>query len=173
MSTAEPEYITIGQILAPWGVRGKIRVALATDFPQRFDPGEKVYLNHQPVAIESAQWHKGKVIIKLSGVDSAAAAQKLRGKSLEIPWSQLKALPEGEYYLFQIIGLTVWTSGGELLGEVTEIQSSQGNDTYLVKGNRGEILIPAIEDVVTSIDLEKRRMVIEPIEGLLDLNSKR
>ena len=172
MSTTEPEYITIGQILAPWGVRGKIRVAVTTDFPQRFAPGEKVYINHRPVTIDSTQWHKGRVIIKLSGTDSVAAAQKLRGQAMEIPRSQLKVLPEGEYYLFQIIGLKVWTTGGELLGVVTEIHPSRGNDTYLVKGDRGEILIPAIEDVVKSIDLGKRRMVIEPMEGLLSLNSR-
>jgi 16S rRNA processing protein RimM len=172
MSTAEPEYITIGQILAPWGVRGKVRVSVTTDFPQRFSPGEKVYVNHQPMTIDSAQWHKGRVIIKLSGTDSATAAQKLRGQAIEIPHSQLKALPEGEYYFFQIIGLKVWTTGGELLGVITEIHTSRGNDTYLVKGDRGEILIPAIEDVVKSIDLGKRRMVIEPMEGLLSLNSK-
>lgn len=172
MSTAEPEYITIGQILAPWGIRGKIRVAVTTDFPQRFAPGEKVYINHQPTTIDSAQWHKGRVIIKLSGTDSVAAAQKLRRQAIEIPHSQLQVLPEGEYYLFQIIGLEVWTTAGELLGEVTEIHTSRSNDTYLVRGDRGEILIPAIEDVVKSIDLGKRRMVIEPMEGLLSLNSK-
>jgi 16S rRNA processing protein RimM len=173
MSTTEPEYITIGQILAPWGVRGKIRVAVTTDFPQRFAPDSKVYLNHQPVTIDSAQWHKGRVIVKLGGIDSAAAAQKLRGQALEIPSSQLKTLPEGEYYLFQIIGLKVWTTGGELLGTVAEVHTSRGNDTYLVRGEQGEILIPAIEDVIKSIDLKKQRMTIEPMEGLLTLNSKR
>ena len=173
MSTTEPEYITIGQILAPWGVRGKIRVAVTTDFPRRFTPGARVYINRQPMTIDSAQWHKGRVIIKLSGIDSVAAAQKLRGQAIEIPRSQLAVLPEGEYYLFQIIGLEVWTTSGELLGSVTEIDTSPGNDSYLVRGDRGEILIPAIEDVIKSIDLRKRRMVIEPVEGLLSLNSKK
>ena len=172
MSASDPEYVTIGQILAHWGINGKIKVAPTTDFPQRFSPSSKVYINRRPMSIESAEWHKGKAIIKLNDVNNAEAAQKLRGKSLEIHRSQLNPLPAGQYYLFQIIGLEVWTTGEERLGTVTEVQTASSNDTYIVSGDGEEFLIPAIEDVIKSIDLERGRVVIEPIEGLLTLNSK-
>ena len=172
MKSSEPEFITIGQILAPWGIKGKLKVKVVTDFPQRFSPASKVYVNQQPMTIDRAEWHKGNAIIKLNAIDSVDAAQKLKGQPIEIHRSQLKPLPEGQYYHFQLIGLEVWTTQGELLGTVTEILTAESNDNYVVRGTRGEILIPAIEDVVKSIDLDEGRIVIEPVEGLLSLNKK-
>jgi 16S rRNA processing protein RimM len=172
MKPSELEFIVIGQILAPWGVKGKLKVEVVTDFPERFTPYLRIYVNRQPMTIDSTEWHKGKAIIKLNTVDSVEQAQKLRGQSIEIAHSQLHPLPEGQYYHFQLIGLEVWTTQGELLGNITEILTAESNDNYVVSGAKGEILIPAIEDVVKSIDLDKRHMVIEPIEGLLSLNQK-
>lgn len=173
MSLAEPEYVIVGRILAPSGLQGKLKVEVITDFPERFTPDAQVYLNQQPLTIEQVEWHQGKLVIKLDAVDSVEEARKLRGQYLEIPASQLRPLPEGQYYLFQIIGLLVKTTRGELLGRVTEVITAASNDTYVVSGDRGEILIPAIEDVVESIDLGRGEMTIEPIKGLLELNAKK
>jgi 16S rRNA processing protein RimM len=79
----------------------------------------------------------------------------------------LHHLPEGQYYTFQLIGLDVVTTEGKRIGQITDIMSTPSNDVYIVEGKRGEILIPAIEDVVKSIDLKKGKIVIEAIEGLL------
>ncbi len=167
MKSSEPEFIIIGKILAPWGSRGKLKVEVATDFPQRFAPSSKVYINRQPMTIDSAEWQKKKAIIKLSTIDNIEDAEKLRGQLIEIHHSELYPLPQGQYYHFQVIGLEVRTTQGELLGNVTEILSTPSNDNYVVSGAKGEILIPAIEDVVKSIDLDKGCLIIEPIEGLL------
>ncbi|MFC1864529.1 ribosome maturation factor RimM [Chloroflexota bacterium] len=172
MKTSELEFITIGAILAPWSNEGKLKVEVTTDFPQRFTPSSKVYINRQPLTISSTQWHKGKAIIKLNTIDSIEEAEKLQGQLVEIHSSQLHPLPEGQYYHFQLIGLEAWTTQGELLGNITKILSAPSNDNYVVSGPEGEILIPAIEDVIKSIDLNKGRLVIEPIEGLLNLNKK-
>ena len=166
------EFITIGRILAPWGIKGKLKVEVDTDFPQRFAPSSQVYVNRQPMTIDSTQWHKGKVIIKLDLIDSVEDAEKLLGQLVEIHHSQLHPLSEGQYYHFQLIGLEVWTTQGELLGNITEILTTPGNDNYVVSGARGESLIPAIEDVIKSIDPDKGCLLIEPIEGLLSLNKK-
>ena len=167
MKPSEPEFVTIGEILAPWGIEGKLKVEVVTEFPQRFAPSSKVYVNQQPITIDSCIWHKGKAIIKLNTIDSIEDAQRLRGQPIEIHHSQLKPLPEGQYYHFQLIGLEVWTTQGELLGKITEILTSKSNDTYVVHGAKGEALIPAIEDVVKSINLNTGRIIIETIEGLL------
>ena len=172
MRLAQPEFITIGQILAPWGIKGKLKVKAVTDFPQRFIPFSKVYINRQPMTIDSTEWYKGKAIIKLSTIDDIEDAQQLRGQPIEIHYSQLQPLPEGQYYHFQLIGLEVWTTQGELLGNITEILTTESNDNYVVSGAKGEILVPAIEDVVKSIDLNQGHIVIEAIEGLLSLNQK-
>jgi 16S rRNA processing protein RimM len=122
------------------------------------------------MTIDSTEWHKGKAIIKLDTVDSVEDGQELVGQAIEIHRSQLQPLSQGQYYHSQIIGLEVETTQGEPLGNITEIlttESGDVNDIYVVNGNRGEILIPAIEDVVKSIDPDKGRIVIEPIKGLI------
>ncbi len=86
--------------------------------------------------------------------------------------SQDSPLPEGQYYHHQIVGLQVRTIQGELIGTITDILTGRSNDNYIVQGPRGEVLIPAIEDVVQSIDLDEGFITIEAIEGLLDLNEK-
>lgn len=87
--------------------------------------------------------------------------------------SQDYPLPEGQYYHHQIIGLQVRTTQGELIGTITEVLTGKSNDNYIVQSDNGEILIPAIEDVVQAIDLEQGFMTIEAIEGLLNLNEKK
>ena len=172
MKSPELEFITIGQILAPWGTTGKLKVKVITDFPQRFTPSSKIYINRQSMTVDSAEWRKGGAIIKLSAIDSVEDAGRLRGQPVEIHHSQLYPLPEGQYYHFQLIGLEVWTTRGELLGTITEVLAAESNDNYVVGGAKGEILIPAIEDVIKSIDLDKGRMLVEAIQGLLSLNQK-
>jgi len=165
---ALPESLIVGRILAPWGIRGEVKVEVLTDFPERFAPGKAVYLNTSPLEIERCRSHKQHMVVKLVTIDSVEAAEKLRGQDLTIPSSELHPLPEGQYYTFQLIGLKVVTTEGQTLGRVTDIMTTPSNDIYIVEGKQGEILIPAIEDVVKSIELKKGRMVIEAIEGLLD-----
>jgi len=144
MKSSAPEFITVGRILSPWGIKGKLKLEVETDFPQRFIPPSKIYINRQPMTIDSIDWYKGKAIIKLNTIDSVKDAQRLWGQSVEIHRSQLKPLPEGQYYHFQLIGLEVWTTQGEQLGTITEILTAESNDNYIVRGTKGEILIPAI-----------------------------
>ena len=91
---------------------------------------------------------------------------------MEIERSQDYPLLEGQYYHHQIIGLQVRTTQGELLGNVIEVLTGKSNDNYIVQGAKGDILIPAIEDVVQSIDLDQGIITIEAIDGLLSLNEK-
>jgi len=168
-----PEFIAIGEILGAWGTKGKVKVEVATDFPQRFTPSATVYVNRQPTTIDSAEWHKGKAIIKLDTVDSIEGAQQLRGQAIEIRHSQVRPLPEGQYYHFQLIGLEIWTTQGELVGSITKVLTGASNDNYVVHGAKGEVLIPAIDDVVKSVDLDRGQMTIEVIEGLLSWIKKR
>ena len=167
MELSPPEFITVGKILAPWGVEGRLKVDVITDFPQRFAPSSTVYVDGQRMTIESTQWHKGKAIITLDTANSIEDAQKLRGKFIEIHRSQVYPLSEGQFYHFQLIGLEVWTTQGKLLGNIAEILSAESNDSYVVRGAEGEVLIPAIEDVVKSIDIDRGRITIEAIQGLL------
>lgn len=163
----DSQFIVVGRVVAPWGVRGEIKVEVMTDFPDRFSPQAEVHIDGQPMTIERSRWHQGRVILKLATIDSAEAAQGFGGRFLEVPRSQLRPLPKDEYYQFQLLGLEVWTVEGELLGRIAHILPTGSNDVYMVPSRHGELLIPAIEDVVKSVDLERGRIVIEVIEGLL------
>jgi len=172
MKPSYPEFITIGKILSSWGIHGKLRVMVTTDFPLRYSPSSEVYLHRQLATIESVEWRKGQAIIKLDVISDIKEADKLKGELIEIHSNQLQSLPEGQYYHFQLIGLEVRTTRQEKVGEIIEILATSGSDIYVVKGSHGEILIPAVDEVVKSIDIDKGYLVIEPIKGLLDLNKK-
>jgi len=127
------------------------------------------------MTIENAEWRHSTTIVKFAGIDSIADAERLVGKPVDIPHSQLQPLPPGQFYHSQLIGLRVQTTGGEPLGAITEIianESHNVNDIYVVTGEGGEVLVPAIADVVKSIDLKRQVMIIEPIKGLLELNKR-
>ena len=173
MESTDLEFIPIGEILSPWGIEGQLKVKVLTDFPERFSPLSNIYIKHQPTAIKSAIWRKGMVIIKLDGIDSYQEAQGLQGQPIEIHRSQIKPLPDGQYYHFQLIGLEVQTTRGELLGNISQILTTAGNDVYVVKGSQGEILIPAVEGVVKSVNIKRGFIIIEAIDGLLNLNIKK
>lgn len=166
------EFIAIGRILAPWGVNGKLKVKVLTDFPERFTPGARVYIKQQAMTVGEVAWHKGMALVKIETVEDIKKATNLVGEDIEIQVGQLRPLPEGSYYHFELVGLTVFTATGKRLGRITGVLSMAGNDNYVVKGEGGEILIPAVADVIKAIDLEKRTMTIEAIPGLLELNQK-
>jgi 16S rRNA processing protein RimM len=117
----------------------------------------------------SARPHKNIVLMKLEGVNSVEKAEVLRDAEVLIA---AKAIPreEGEYLWHELIGLRVFLDTGEHIGDISRIISSGGNEIYVVGSGRGEILVPATYEVVKEIDLEKQRMTISAMEGLLDLN---
>jgi 16S rRNA processing protein RimM len=166
--SAPPEFLIIGRIFAPWGIKGEIKAQVITDFPDRFAHGELVYVDGLPLEIEASRSHKQHLVLKLATVDTRQDAEKLRGKDLCIPGTSMRPLPEDEYYAFQLIDLDVITTEGKPVGRITDIMSTASNDVYVVNGESGEIPIPAIDDVVKSVDLEKRQVMIEAIEGLLN-----
>lgn len=167
----EQEFIVIGSIIAPWGKNGQLKVKVLTDFPQRFQSGATVYLDNSELVIQDARKYKDGLIVKLQNIDSIEDAERLSGKTLCILRQDATLLPEGQYYYFQLIGMEVWTTTQKNLGEITGVQVAAGNDIYIVNTASGkELLIPAVEDVVKSIDLAQKKVIIEPIKGLLELN---
>lgn len=164
-----PRYLVIGKIIAPWGVRGEVKVAIETDFPERFGRLKRVYLGEPATSfvLKGSRLHKGHALLKLDGCDDRNAAEKLRGQLVQIPIEEAMPLGEDEYYVYQIVDLDVWTTEGEHLGRISEVLSTGANDVYVVQGERGEILIPAVEDVVLEIDLTGGRLTVKLMEGLI------
>ena len=168
----ELRYLAIGRVTRAHGIRGEISVSVLTDFPERFETTEWIYLGTEleatPYRLEAARWHKQNVLLTLAGVTNRTQAEQLRGQFVQIPVEEATPLPEGSYYLYQLIGLQVITEAGQVLGVVYDILETGANDVYLVKDEAegAEILIPAIPDVVKSIDLEAGHIIVELIAGL-------
>ncbi|MGD0621199.1 MAG: ribosome maturation factor RimM [Thermacetogeniaceae bacterium] len=176
MRSVDQQYITIGEIGAPHGCRGEVRVMPLTDFPERFKTTEHVFLSLGnslvEKAVESAVIQQNHVVLKLEGIDSVEQARQFRGALLQVSRQELWPLQDGAYYHFEIVGLKVVTVGGSALGEVTEILTTGGNDVYVVKGGLGEeYLVPALRSVVKKIDTGAGLMIIEPPPGLLSTSS--
>lgn len=169
------EYIRIGKILNTQGRRGAVRVLPLTDYPERFEKMGRVRVfikdSRRELSIEEAYPHKKFFIVKFKEVADMNAAEELKGGLLEITRDELVPLPEDSFYIFDIVGLDVYDSGGECLGEITEVLQTGANDVYVVETGGKPLLIPALKQVVREIDLPGRRMVVELPEGLVDNES--
>ncbi len=168
----ETDWAIIGQVVALFGVQGELKVRLFTDIPNRFAELEKICVgtSHTSYRVQSVRPYKGEMIIlKLSGIDDANAAEQLRNRELTIPVSELAALPPDSYYQHDILGLQVLTLDGEEVGRIVDIIVTGSNDVYSIRKPEGTlVLIPAIKDVIKHIDLIRRTMHIDPLPGLLD-----
>lgn len=162
------DYLIIGQIVGVHGVRGEVRVSIETDDPERFAILRRVYLGDERrrFRVQGTRLHKGQALVKLVGVNDRDAADTLRGQWVYVAMEDALPLAEGEYYQHQIMGLLVVTDAGEELGRVAEILETGANDVYVVRGRVGELLLPAVDEVVLSVDLEAGRMTVHVPEGL-------
>jgi 16S rRNA processing protein RimM len=165
--------VTIGKVSRARGVKGEMVVVPLTDDPRRFGELRKVMIskgeNIKDFWVEEARQFKGRVLLKLKGVENPEQVKELVGGYIEIEKDQMVKLSPGRYFIFDLIGLEVITTGGARIGKLKEVLSLPTNDLYLVEGEGKEHHIPALKEVVKKIDLEKKEMIIEPIEGLLDL----
>jgi 16S rRNA processing protein RimM len=169
-STAEPAFLVIGRIIKPHGVRGEMRVEIMTDLPERFTWLETVYIGEnppQPVTVESVRFHKNQALLKLAGYDSREEVVLLRSQILQVPESEAIPLEEGEYYLYQLVGLAVISDTGEFLGELQEVLETKANNVFVINGPFGEVLLPDTDEVVQEIDFENGRLIVHLLPGLI------
>lgn len=163
-------YIAIGHVAALFGVKGEVKVTLATDFPQRFQGLETVYLGREarPVRLVSSRPHQDFLLVQFDGYTDRTAAEALLGQWVQVPESDLLPLGEGEHYVFQLIGLRVRTTDGREVGVIEEILTTPANDVFVVQGAAGEVLVPYINDVIAEERLDAGEIIIHPMPGLLD-----
>ncbi|MBF8267775.1 MAG: rRNA processing protein RimM [Dehalococcoidia bacterium] len=152
--------------MGPWGFEGEVRIQAETDNPRRFSRGSRLLANGQILRVERCRWHKGFALLKLRGIDTWEDAQHLQGASLEVPVEEMEPLAPDSYYHFQVLDMEVRTREGEYLGRVESILATGSNDVYVVRGEEGEILVPALKDVVVDVDTQEGRMTVDLPEGL-------
>lgn len=165
------DFITIGRVIRPHGMDGTLKVFPLTDFPERFKLLKEVFLVKgfsRKLSINKLRFHKGCILLTLKGCSDRTTAEEWRNAEVAIDSKDLWPLGEGEYYHFQIEGLKVFSEDGEYLGEVKQIVSTGSNDVYVVGSGEKELLLPAIKEVIRSIDLVKGEMIVHLLEGLID-----
>ena len=155
---AELDLFTIGQIVAPHGVRGDVRIYPDTDFPKRFLKMKYGYIDGKKYEVESARLHKRVVLMKFVGVDDRNAAELLVKKDLQVPREDLVPLQKGQHYIYDILGSAVYDLQGHELGKLTDVLRTGSND------DGKETLLAAIPDVIKSIDESAKKIVVDPPE---------
>ena len=166
----ESVYLAIGFLRRPHGVSGEIIMDLHTDFPERIKAGIKVYVGekYETLTIDSARAHGNGMLIRLNGCDTPETAGRFRNQWVYVKSTEVPALPAGKVYKHELIGLTVTTDSGETLGVLNEILETGANDVYVVKKESGgEILLPAIPDVILGIDMDERVIRVHLMDGLV------
>ncbi len=165
-------YLEIGQIVNTTGLKGFVKVNPFTDNIQRFEELKKVYIEYknslEEVEIESVRYNKNQVILKIKGIEDINQAEKYRNCFIKISRKDAVKLPEDSYFIVDLIGLDVYTNSSKYLGKIDDVYSTKSNDIYVVKGEDGkQILLPAIKQVIENIDLNKKQITVNLIEGLV------
>ena len=164
------EKIKIGKIVNTVGLKGEVKVYNYSDSIEIYDTIESIYVEDRLTVIENVRAQKNMVILKLEGADDRNAAEALRGKELYITEDDLPELPEGQYYVRDLIGMSVTEEDGNLLGHVTDVLQNTAQDIFEVESENGKkLLIPKVDQFVLDIDAEKREITVRLIEGMLDL----
>lgn len=162
--------VVVGHISKVHGVRGEVVVVVLTEFSQRFDDGNALATaDGRTLTIERSRTHHGRLLIKFAEVDDREAAESLRGADLVVDESDLPELPDGRWWPADIEGCEVVTEDGRSLGAVAEIIFTPANDVWAARDADGrETLIPVIDDVLISVDVPAKRIVVHEIPGLLE-----
>jgi 16S rRNA processing protein RimM len=166
----------VGRIARAHGIRGQVIVNPETDFlEQRFYAGALMFLGRnaadcRQVSLTAARFQNGRPVIAIDGIAGMDAAIALAGSELRVPAADLPALPEGTYYRHDLVGCTVETADGTIIGEVAAVEGAGVESRLAVNGAHGEVLIPLAAQICTTIDPANRRIVIAPPDGLLELN---
>jgi len=168
------DLVLVGRVARAHGNRGQVIVNPDTDFPDdRFRVGAVVMVGPSATArvIREVRFHQGRPIIALEGIETMNEAEALAGAELKVPAAAAGTLPEDTYYHYDLIGCEVADQSGTSIGPVTGVEGTMEMSRLVVAGSRGEVLIPLVAEICKEIDVVRRRIVVNPPDGLLELNA--
>jgi len=160
--------VVVGRITRAHGIKGEVSVMVLTEVGERFEPGAVVYLEDgRPLTVSASRPHRGRMLVTFDGVRDRDAADALVQRTLVVRESDSPLLPEGSYWDHQLIGCAVVTESGRSLGELRDVIHTPANDVWsAVDADGDETLVPAIADVVASVDVGGKRVVVREVPGL-------
>ncbi len=168
----ENTLVWIGRVMNTHGRRGQVKIDSREGGKTALAKGKRIYLRDaegqkRAFTVHSARYHKEKAILEFCEVQDIQEAARLIGHSVYIHQNDLETLPPDEFYWHQLQGLRVETEKGTVLGKLEGVFSTGSNDVFVVRQKGEEFFIPAIEEIIREVDLQKKRMVIRPMQGLL------
>ena len=166
------DLLKVGVITTTHGVRGEVKVYPTTDEPERFLELDYVLLDTgrelRKLEIKNVKFFKNLVILKFKGVDNINDIEKYKGRDLWIPREEGQELEEDEYYIADLLGMSVVLEDGQEFGTLKDVMETGANDVYIIdSAEHGEVLLPAIKECILDVDLEKNVMPIHLMKGLI------
>ncbi|HYT78113.1 MAG TPA: ribosome maturation factor RimM [Actinomycetota bacterium] len=164
-----PRWVAVGRITRAHGVKGEVAVLPLSEVQARFEPGSTLFLEERedrPLMITESRPHHRRLLVAFRGIEDRTSAEALRGQYLFAPTSSAPPLPEGEYWSHDLVGCDVFAPDGRAIGRLREILHTQANDVWMVVGPDGEVLIPALKEVIQGVDVASRRIVVREVPGL-------
>ena len=161
------DQVVVGVITGAWGLEGHVKVELHTPFPERFSPDSQLFLDGRLVTVQHMRADKNCLVVKLDVIPDRDKAESVSGHLLTIPEEQLPSLPDGQFYHFDLLNMSVYADDDTHLGTLSEIITTPGNDVYVVqKAGFRDLLLPALATVVLEVDVGEKRMRVHLMEGL-------
>ncbi|MEQ8677465.1 MAG: ribosome maturation factor RimM [Aggregatilineales bacterium] len=173
-----PEYLLLGEILRPHGIRGELRVKLFTDYPERINQLGYVFLGKSPESkkvtrhdVEHMRMHQNYGLLKLKSIDDRNDAEVMRELFVMVHIEDAVPLDDDEIYLYQLIGIEVRTDSGDVIGVITEVLETGANDVYVIESPQyGEVLFPVLDETIVESDIDNGTITVRIPEGLLPEN---
>jgi 16S rRNA processing protein RimM len=167
----------VGRIARPHGIKGQVIVNPETDFlEQRFRPDAQFFTMRggqiETVRLISVRFQQGRPVIGIQGVHDMNTAMTWAGAELRVPVGELAPLTDGVFYHHDLVGCRVETVAGDHVGEVIGVEGTLGRSRLVVEAERGEVLIPLVQEICRSVDVAAKKIVVDPPDGLLELNVK-
>ena len=167
------ELFAVGKIVGCFGVKGECKLELLTDFPERLRKIKNLFVGFDDrgavsCIVDEVRLSGTSARMKLRGIDDRTSAEQYVGRYVFVPKRFLAKLKKGRYFIHDLVGCRVVTTGGMPVGTVVDVYKFTAQDLWVVRGNAKEHLIPAVKEFIESVDIGKKLVVIRPMEGLLD-----
>ena len=167
------DLVAIARVARPHGIRGEVTADIVTDFPERFEGLEAVTAeladsSRSELRIERFRFHQGRVMLKFAGIDTVEAAEQLRNAEICVAEADAVELEADEYFDWELEGCRVATLAGQELGTVAEVMRTGGTEILVIRGGEKDFLVPFAEAICVEVDIENKRIVVDPPEGLLE-----
>ena len=173
LENKSPTFLIVGKIIKPHGIRGGLKVLPITKDPDRFKQLESIYIGDENLpkasyTLEQVSYTPRHLVVYLKGINNRNDAETLRDAYLYVPAEQALELPEGSFYYYELVGMSVQDQEGRTLGLVKDVVDYPAHRMFVVDIDGRDVLIPDVQDIVKKIDAQKRMIAIHVIEGLLE-----